>query len=266
LAYPINSLAYWALVSVGLSAPARAAEPPSEEAEEQILVEDLKSQDDPSILTSRAWIEAEWNNDRHDSSSLELTLGGRWGWRISDRQDWAAQLEVPYKTTSAGESGGSDEHGLSDIKVTTGTAFHLGETWRAGIGLELAMPTADDNLGGNVWRLREIAVVAWDAAPWLTFSPTAKYSHSIAKKHDAAPVRYLELYFPATFVLPNLWSTTARYEAKLDFENDFVTHSGKLSVGKQFDHPKIGLGLGLKVPFNSPSNEYQVTFTVSNYF
>jgi hypothetical protein len=246
-----------------LTAPARAVEPAGEGTEEQVLIEDLKSQNDPTILTSYVWGEAEWSNNRHDGHSLEVTLGGRKGWHISHRQDWAMQLEIPHLSQSTGDA---DDHGLGDIRVTVGTAFHLNKSWRAAAGLELAMPTAGDSLGGDVWRLREIAAVAWDAAPWLTFSPQAKYSHSIAREHGAAPVRYLELYLPATILLPNRWSTTARYEAKLDFENNFVTHSGKLSVGKQFDHPKIGLGLSLKVPFNSPSNEYQLNFSVSNYF
>ena len=48
----------------------RAAESSDDDAEEQILVEDLKAQEDPTILNSRAWLEAEWNNDRHDASSF----------------------------------------------------------------------------------------------------------------------------------------------------------------------------------------------------
>jgi len=260
----IIGLAVWGAVSVGLIPPAGAAEPASTSAEEQDLVEDLKAQEDPSILKSRAWVEAERFNNRHDSGSLEVILAGRKGWRVSDRQDVAVQLEVPHMNKWAV---GSDDHGLGDIRVTVGTARHLGKTWRAAAGLELAMPTAEgDGLGNDIWRLREIAVIAWDVTPWLTVSPQARHSHSIAKEQGAASVHYLELFFPATVLLPNRWSTTARYDAKLDFENDFVTHYGRLSIAKQFDHPKLGFSLSLKVPFNSPTNQTQVNFTVSNTF
>jgi hypothetical protein len=254
----------WAFVSLVLVVPAKAAEPAGPSADEKALAEDLKAQEDPTILKSRAWIEAEWFNNRHDSGSLEVILAGRKGWRISDRQDFAVQLEVPHLSKWAGSF---DDQGLGDIRFTVGTAMHLNPTWRAAAGLELAMPTAEgDGLGNDLWRLREIAVVAWDVTPWLTISPQARHSHAIAREHGAAPLHYLELYFPATFLLPGNWSATVRYDAKLDFENDTVTHYGRLAVAKQFDRPKLGLSLSLKVPFNSPSNQYQVNFAISNYF
>ena len=250
-----------------LSAEARAAQPAGDETEEQILTEDLKSQDDPTILPSKVWAEGEWNNERHDSSNFELTLGGRKGWRISADHDWALQLELPYKRISVGQPGdNSTDSGLGDIKVSGGTAVRLSSTWRAGGGLELRMPTGEEALSANIWRLQEFAAVAWDATPWLSFIPTAKYYHTLARQHGAAPQHYMELYFPATFLLPDNWSLTPRYEAKFDFENDQTTFSGKLSIGKQFDHPKLGLGLSLKVPLDKQSNEYQLVFAVTDYF
>ena len=244
-----------------------AAQPAGDDAEEQRLVEDLKAQEDPTILKSRAWIEAEWNNDRRDASLLEVTLGGRKGWRISDRQDWALQIEVPYRRTDAGDFGGNAvKHGLADIKVAVGTARHLSDTVRIGGALELRMPTGEAELSGNVWRLQELVAVAWDATPWLSFSPKAEYNQTIARQHGAASQHFLELFFPATFLLPDRWSVTPRYETKLDFENDVVTHSGKLSVGKQLRHPELGLGLSLKVPLDRQSTEYQMIFSVTNYF
>jgi hypothetical protein len=66
--------------------------------------------------------------------------------------------------------------------------------------------------------------------------------------------------------LPDHWSITTRYEAKIDFENHFTTHAGKLSVGKQLKRPKVGLGLALKVPFNSRTNEYSLFLDATKYF
>lgn len=263
----VARLALWGMASSVLGTQAQAAQPINDEAEEEELVDDLKSQEDPTILPSKVWLEGEWNNDRHDSSSFELTLGGRKAWRISADHDWAVQLELPYNRTSEGEPGGNSiDKGLADIKVSAGTAVRLSETWRVGGGLELRMPTGQNALSANIWRLQEFVAVAWDATPWLTFTPKVRYFHTIAKQHGAATQHYMELYFPATFLLPDRWSLTPRYEVKFDFENDETTHSGKLAVGKQLEHPELGFGLSLKVPFNKRSNKYQLAFAITNYF
>lgn len=247
--------------------PLHGAQAANEDEVKANLLEDIKAQEDPTILKSRAWFEAEWNDDRHDASLLEVTLGLRKGWRISDRQDWGLQIEVPFKRTDFGDPGGNDiEAGLGDVRVAVGTAFHLSETWRIGGALELRMPTGQQELSGNVWRVQELLALAWDATPWLTFSPKAEYNQTLARQHGAARQHFLELFFPATFILPDRWSITPRYETKLDFENDITTHSGKLSIGKQLKKPELGLSLGLKVPLDRQNTDYQLSFTVTDYF
>ncbi|MBI1816975.1 MAG: hypothetical protein HYR72_18505 [Deltaproteobacteria bacterium] len=247
---------------------ARAAEPAGDNAGEQVLTEDLKALEDPTILLRRVWMETEWNKFRDGSNSLEETLGGAWAWRVSASQEWAVRLKLPYDWHLAGDStGDSNEHGLGDIKVGTATAFRLNDAWRAGGGLELRMPTAEDDLGDDVWRLQGNASVAWDATRWLTFPPATEYNQSIAEEHGAAPQHYLEMFFPATVLLPRYWSVTPRYEAKVDFENhNYVTQSGKLSVAKQLEDPQLGFVLSIKEPFNTGNKEFQVNFSITYYF
>ncbi len=229
---------------------------------------ELKALEDPTILFRRVWIETEWNKYRDGSNDLEETLGGSWAWRVSERQEWAVRLKLPYDWHFAGDStGDSNEHGLGDIKVGTATAFRLNDSWRAGGGLELRMPTAEDDLGQHVWRLQESASVAWDASRWLTFIPTMEHNHSIAEEHGAAPQHYLEMYFPALVLLPHRWLVMARYEAKVDFKNDnYVTQSGKLSLEKLLESPRLGFGLSIKKPFNTGNKAFQVNFVTSYYF
>ena len=128
------------------------------------------------------------------------------------------------------------------------------------------MPTARRELSGNIWRIQEFLAVAWDATPWLTLTPKVEYYQTLAKEHGAASQHYMELNLPATFILPDHWSVSPRYEAKLDFENDITTHFGKFSIGKQLRDPELGLNLSFKVPFNSRSNEYQLILSATNYF
>jgi hypothetical protein len=229
---------------------------------------ELKALEDPTIIKRRAWLETEWNKYENDSHNVEETLGGLWAWRVSDGQDWAVRLKLPYKWHLAGDGADDgDEQGLGDIKVATGTAFRLGKSWRVAGGLDLRMPTAHDDLGDDIWRLQEFGTVAWDPTGWLTLSPSAEHNHSVAEIHDAPPSHYLELFFPATFLLPHRWSVTPRYELKVNFENNnYVAHSAKLSVSKRFDNLPLGFTLSIKRPFDGGAKEFQVNWVMNYYF
>src|SRR6266536_3083397 len=75
--------------------------------------------------------------------------------RVSDRQDWAVRLKVPFVYNRSDEASGlADIGGLGDIEVATGTAFRLSNSWRTGGGIELHADTASNPaLGDSVWRL-----------------------------------------------------------------------------------------------------------------
>jgi hypothetical protein len=261
-------LALGAMVAALSTTPLAAAESPGVDADEQTIVEELKALEDPTILTRRIWLDTEWNSFRDSSNDVEVTLGGLWAWRVSANQDWAVRLKVPVKFHSAGDAvGDSNEQGLGDIKLATGTAVRLSQSWRAGGGVEMRFPSATDDLGGNAWRPQLFAAVAWDVTRQLTLSPSAEYNRSIAEEHGAPRQHFLEMFFPATFVLPRYWSVTARYEAKVDFESDDqTTHSAKLQVAKQLERLPFGFSLSIKKPFDGGEKRFQVNFVTTYYF
>lgn len=175
------------------------------DAEEQAAAKELKAREDPTILESRVWTDTEWNKYKGARNNIEETLGGLWAWRVSDRQDWAVRLKVPYEWHLAGDDpGDSDESGLGDIKLATGTALHLNESWRAGGGVEMRFPSAtDDDLGDNVWQPQLFGAVAWDVTQQFSLSPSFEYNQSIAEEDGASDKHFLEMFFPATYVLPH---------------------------------------------------------------
>jgi len=250
--------------------PLRAAEANAEAiaSEERTAVEQLKSETDPTILKRRAWLDTEWNHYRDGSDNLEETLGGLWAWRLNDKADWAVRLKLPYEWHFAGDNAGdSDENGIGDIKPAVGAAYRFNESLRVGGGLELRMPTAEKDLGDDVWKLQEFGTLAWDATRWLSFTPSFEYNESLAEEDGASPQHYVELYAPATVILPRRWSVTARYEAKIDFEDDnYVTQSGKLYLSKQLEKIPAGFTLSFKKPFNTANKEFQVNFVMTYFF
>lgn len=251
-----------------LAAASFAAESAGGTFDEQTIKKELTELVDPTIFVRRTWLETEWNKYTDGSSHVEETLGGFWAWPLSANQDWGVRLKVPYEWHTAAEgSGQSDEQGLGDIKLATGTAFRINDSWRAAGGLELRMPTGEGDLGNNMWQLQEIGAIAWDATRWLTLSPSAEYNQSVAEEHDGSPQHYLEAYFPATFLLPHRWAVTAQYEIKANFENDnYLTHSAKLLLAKRLNNPPLGLALSIKKPFDGGEKQFQVNFIITYHF
>ena len=211
-----------------------AAEPSS--VDSRTAAEQLKALNDQTIIQSSVWLDTEWDQFKHGAEEATWTLGGLWGSRISDRQDWAVRLKVPFVYDRSDEASGHAEiGGIGDIEVATGTAFRLSNSWRTGGGLELHADSASNPaLSSNVWRLHSSWSIAHDVTNWLTLTPTAEYSHSIAEEHDVLPQRYLELSLPVTFILPYDWSIATRYKAKVNFENgERWTHTVDLGVAKR---------------------------------
>lgn len=266
---PALVLAMKAVFVSSLTIIACLGEPAVASDDEQKATRELRALEDPTILVPRMWLDSEWNRFKDDSNTLEETLGGLWAWRLSDDQEWAVRLKVPYTMHFAGDAvSDSDQKALGDIKLATGTAFRLSKTWRAGSSIELRMPSGtDDTLSDNTWRLQEFGTVAWDATPWLTLSPTFEHNHSVAEQSGAAPKHFLELYVPATFLLPNDWAMTVRYETKFDFENDNArTHAAKFQVAKQLVELPLGFALSIKKPLENDSvKDFQINF-VSTYY
>lgn len=257
------------MMMAGLPIFLRAADTNELAGADEISSEELKEMDgDPTILRRRAWLETEWNRYRDGSDRVEETLGGLWAWRVTDNLDCGARLKLNYEWYVAPEnSGKSDDSGIGDTKVAAGAAYRLNSQWRTGGGVELRMPTAEDNLGDDVWKLQEFTAIAWDATPWLSFSPSVEYNHSIAKENGASPQNNIEMFFPVTVILPHRWAITARYEEKIDFENDnYTTPSGKVILSKQFESIPIGLTASIKRPFNTQNKDFQFNFVITYFF
>src|SRR4029450_12992118 len=118
-----------------------AAEPSS--VDSRTAAEQLKALNDQTIIQSSVWLDTEWDQFKHGAEGAIWTLGGLWGSRVSDRQDWAVRLKGPFVYDRSDEaSGHADIGGLGDIEVATGTALRLNSAWRTGGVIELHADTA----------------------------------------------------------------------------------------------------------------------------
>ena len=229
--------------------------------------DELRAEEDPTILRPRAWLDTEWNTFRDSGTDLDFTFGRLWSWRLSDHQDWALRFKLPVRTHQAGDApGDSSKQGLGDVKLALGTAARIEPSLRAGGGIEMRFPSAtEDALGANVWRVMAFGVVAWDITPALTFSPSVEYNKSIAEENGTAPQRFAEFFFPLTF-LADGWSVTPRYEFKVDYANaNTVTRSAKLSAATVLKDRPLGLSFSVKKPLDRIDKKLQLNLVVTWY-
>ena len=231
--------------------------------------DELKQLNDPTLLATHVSLGSEWDQFKDGAGRADWTFTGLWGWRVSDRQDWAIRVNLPfvYDRTSPGFDQ-LDTGGVGDVEIGTGTAFRLNDKWRTAGGVELHANTASDpSFAENVWRLKWGWGVAHDFSDWLSLSPNVEYNRSIAEEHDVRPHSYLDMSVPATFILPQHWSVSAKYRTVLDFNNgDRWAHSLTAGIAKRLSKIPLVLSATFQKPLSSGAKRFQVGVTVVYYF
>jgi hypothetical protein len=236
---------------------------------EAIAAQQLKQLNDQTIIESRILLDTEWDHFKHGAEKATWTLAGLWGWPVSEWQDWAIRLKLPFVYERSNEaSGHADIGGLGDIEVGTGTAFRLNSTWRTAGGVELHADTASDPaLAEKVWRLKPVWGIAHDFTDWLTLTFNAEYDHTIAEQRNVPTQRYLQLSLPGTIILPSYWSIFATYKGKIDFENaERWTHTVNAGIAKRLPNVPIVLSASLEKSLNGGAKKFQSNFTLTYYF
>ncbi len=255
-----------AIASILVPTPACSSESVAAAGQENTVADELKAPQDPTILVRRIWLDSEWDKFNDGSNILQQMVAGVWAWRMSDTQDWGIRVKVPFKMHLAGDaSDDTDKEAFGDVEFATGTAFRLSDTWRAGGGMQLRVPSGT-SISDNTWRLQQFGAVAWDATSWLTFSPSFEHNYSVAEERGVAPEHYLELFFPATLLMQSNWAVTAAYEPKIDFEsNNALTHSVRLQLAKRLEELPLGFSISIKKPLNG-DKQFQINFVSTYYF
>jgi hypothetical protein len=262
-----HSFAFWLLFTLVAAGVLPAAQPSTDS--EARAAEQLKQLNDQTIIGSRIFLDTEWDDFKQDAEKVTWTLGGLWGWRVTERQDWAVRLKLPfayYRSDAASDH--ANTGGLGDVELGTGTAFRLSNTWRTAAGVELHADTASDPvLAEKVWRLKPGWGIAHDFTNWFTVNFNAEYNYSIAEHRNVAPERYVELSLPVTIILPYNWSILAKYKTKIDFEeDDRWAHTIDAGVAKRLSSVPFVMSAVLEKPLNGGAENFQVNFTMTYYF
>lgn len=242
-----------------------AVGPPTDPA----VADELKQLNDRTIIGTHLSLDSEWNQFKDGAEKAVWTLSGLWGWPVSDWQDWGIRFKLPFAYHRSDQASGHAEvGGIGDTEAGIGTAFRLNEAWRTAGGIELHADTASDPaLAERVWRLKPGWGVAHDFTDWLTLTLNADYNHSIAEKDNVRPHRYLELSVPATLILPQAWSMSARYKTTVDFENgDRWSHTVSAGVAKRLSKVPVVLSVSLEKALSSGAKKFQASISIVYYF
>jgi hypothetical protein len=254
-----------------LTFAASAVLPAAERApdSETEVAEQLKQLNDQTIIGSRIFLDTEWDHFTHGAEKATWTLGRLWGWRVTECEDWAIRLKVPFVYDRSDEaSGHASTAGLGDIEIGTGTAFRLSKTWRTAGGIELHADTASDSaLAEKVWRLKPGWGIAHDVTNWFTLTLNVEYNYSIAEHHNIAAERYVELLLPGTIILPSNWSILATYKTKVDFESGGRwSRTVDAGIAKRLANIPLVISATVEKPFNGGAKKFQANFTMTYFF
>ena len=253
-----------AILVLAFGSLARSEPPPAPTA-----TDELKQLNDPTLLATYMSLETDWDEFKDGSQRATWTFTGLWGWRVSDRQDWAIRFKLPlvYQRTPL-ESDQRDAGGTGDAEIGIGTAFRLNDTWRTGGGVELHGDTASDSsFAENVWRLKWGWGIAHDFTKWFSLTANADYNRSIAEEDNGRRESFLEMTVPATLILPHRWSVSAKYRTVLDFDNgDRWIHTLTAGVAKRLSKIPVVISTALEKPLGSGGKRYEIELTVIYYF
>jgi hypothetical protein len=261
-----NFLTHFSFVSVLLLTSGRlaAVEPSTHPA----AAEQLKQLNDQTIIGTHVSLDSGWDQFEHGSEKVTWTITGLYGWHVTDRQDWGIRFKLPVIYHRSDHASDHDEaSGPGDIEIGTGIAFRLNNRWRTGGGIELHADTASESaFAESVWRLKSGWGIAYDVTHWLSMNLNVDYNHSIAED-DVRPHRYFEMSLPATFILPQAWSVSAKCKATVDFENgNRWTQTLTAGVAKRLSNVPIVLSATLGKPLNGGAKEFQAGFTIVYFF
>jgi hypothetical protein len=240
-----------------------------ESSTDRVAAEQLKQLNDQTIIGNRVSLGSDWSQFKDGADKATATLAGSWGWPVSNWEDWGMRFRLPFVYQRSDEaSDHAEATGVGDFEIGTGTGLRLNDTWRTGGGIELHSDSASDRaFAENVWRLKHGWGISHDISKWLTLTLSADYNHSIVEEHDVRPQSYLELALPATLILPDNWSLSARYRATVDFENgDRWSHTINAGVAKRLRNIPVVLSASLEKPLEGSSKKFQVNFTIVYYF
>ena len=101
---------------------------------------------------------------------------------------------------------------------------------------------------------------------WFSLTANAEYNRSIAEEDNVRPQSYLDMAVPATLILPQHWSVSAKYRTVLDFNNgDRWAHTLTAGIAKRLKVPVV-LSATIEKPLSSGTRRFQLGLTVVYYF
>ncbi|MGE5213269.1 MAG: hypothetical protein ACM3NN_06200 [Nitrospirota bacterium] len=126
---------------------------------------------------------------------------------------------------------------------------------------------SDYSFAENVWRLKWGWGIAHDFTEWFSLTASADYNRSIAEEDNARSESFLEMTLPATFILPQHWSLSAKYRTVVDFDNgDRWVHTLTAGIAKRLSKVPVVISTALEKPLGSGGKKYEVELTVVYYF
>ena len=208
---------------------------------------------DPTLLSRRILTEVEYQDLKDGEVRGKLQWNLRYAVTLDENVALGFLMNVPFAWAKAQ---GHRESGFGDLELRAGVLEEFAPAWRGGIGLNVKLPTArNDILGDGIVELRPILALSWDATSRLNLGVNVEYNFT-PRDEGSSSVSALELRLPAAFEFSDRWSAFASYNPRWNFrDGDALRHRMELGLTRVFgSHEDCALSIGVEIPLTR-SNE-----------
>lgn len=253
----------WALLAAAPAHAAQAGE--GREWHEHTVEQAWLHAHDPTLISRRLLTELTYEDLDRNRSTIEIRWTGRGAVPIGENLAFGIQGSVPLKSY---EAAANDQAGVGDLELRAGFVARASTTLRWGIALNAEFDTASDAaLGDDVFELRPIFGIRWDARNWLNVGFNAEYSFTPGEE-GSGDVSALELKFPAAVKFNEDWSGAVSYKPKWSFAgHDDLRQRLALEVGRVWGAGRnYALTLGAELPLSPQDSNWKLVGGIAWYF
>ena len=187
-------------------------------------------------------------------------------WQLALRADMPFVAKNPI---SSENPDGDFIFGLGDAYTQAALIYTFDPRWAAGVGLRLIMPTGEENLTSDKWRLMPQAAVRTmlpEISSGSYFTGLVRYDQSVAGDPSAKTISNLQLAPTLNISLPDRWFITfyPNPDIRVNFGDPVTGQTGRLFlpfdalVGRKLtEHWTTSLEIGVPIIKDYPVYDFK---------
>ena len=219
---------------------------------------------DSMLLSRRLTTQWEYEDREEGSANAKWLWNLRWAFLMGKNFAVGMQIEAPLRWLN---EAGTESIGFGNIETRVGFVSRLSDTSRWGLSLNAKFPmTSSEVAGEDLFELRPIFGVRWDAMDWLELGLGLEYTFT---PHDegAEEVAAIDLKVPVVVKLADKLTGLISYNPRRNFANNSSRHRLELGVTRFFGiKNEYAVSIGGEIPLTDEALDWKGSIGFTWYF